>query len=819
MNIIIKNSLKNIFRKFFRTLLVTFAIFMCCLCAMLCFDLGQSMERILTGYLSTVSRADFMAYTGGSDLSKLPDGFPECDYMTAVVNNELVYKPIEGEYAFVKIAYLNIYGLDVDQAVDMEFMSRIDLADGEMYVSKEFADDYGYEVGDKFLAHDRANEEVELTITGIFPDDMKNPVLTGNSGLVNLATGYKLSCGYEAADIILIDVADDSLIQDAKDMLTDAYPDASMTDLFLSDSDNMLLDEIKAVFYMLFAITFLLVIFVTASICNRIVSERMSYIGTLRSLGMSSGRTARILLLENVIYALLGSIPAVVLYSLVRNPLLVLFFGLDDESVSGMFEIPELSIGLIIGVIVMAVMIECLIPLKAIIKALKTPIRDIIFDNRDTEYRYGKTSLIVGFILLGIAVLTFFFRNNIAIAIVCLLAAVASLALLFPRILRLVTKGIKNFSDKHDMATWSLAATEASTKKSTVSSGVLSATASAMAIIVYAVATALGATVSDIPYECDIVMSTTKQMKYYSYVEHIDTVTEVVPIYYEIQEFQVNDEEISTIGYFYALPDEGFKNFSGFGELEQLEDGSVYVDKKYASRKGLSAGDEITLKINPNGAFPIVREYKIQDVIESNPYDGGVESVIFPEAEYKALFLDYPGALLISCEDPETVKEMLETYAKGDYIEVKTLDEIIADNQDNNSKTVAVVTIVIAVALGMTAIGMISNQLIGFEGRKKECAVMLSTAMNKGKLAGILLKEVLITSFTASAIGATVGTVLTMVIRDAMRNAQALVLDVTVDPVRSLIFFVILTIIFTLTVLFPIRNLRKMKISEQIKYE
>ena len=64
MNIILKNSLKNIFRKFFRTLLVTFAIFMCCLCAMLCFDLGQSMERILTGYLSTVSRADFMAYTG-----------------------------------------------------------------------------------------------------------------------------------------------------------------------------------------------------------------------------------------------------------------------------------------------------------------------------------------------------------------------------------------------------------------------------------------------------------------------------------------------------------------------------------------------------------------------------------------------------------------------------------------------------------------------------------------------------------------------------------------------------------------------------------
>jgi len=36
---------------------------------------------------------------------------------------------------------------------------------------------------------------------------------------------------------------------------------------------------------------------------------------------------------------------------------------------------------------------------------------------------------------------------------------------------------------------------------------------------------------------------------------------------------------------------------------------------------------------------------------------------------------------------------------------------------------------------------------------------------------------------------------------------------------RTITFFVMLTVVFTLTVLFPIRNLRKMKISEQIKYE
>ena len=139
--------------------------------------------------------------------------------------------------------------------------------------------------------------------------------------------------------------------------------------------------------------------------------------------------------------------------------------------------------------------------------------------------------------------------------------------------------------------------------------------------------------------------------------------------------------------------------------------------------------------------------------------------------------------------------------------------------ESNNKKTMAVVTAIIVIALGMTAIGMISNLLIGFEGRKKECAVLLSTAMGKAKLSGILFKEVLITSITASAAGTVIGSLLTLVIKAALDNSEVIVVDIAVDPVKSIMFFVLLAIVFTVTVLFPMRNLRKMKISEQIKYE
>lgn len=820
MNIVLKNSLKNIFGKPFRTLLVVFAIFVCSLCAMFCFDLGNSVTDIIMNYMGSVSTADFMASSSGSDMSKLPDGFPECETMSIVANGEMIYKKIDGEYCYVTTETLTIYGLDIDEAAAMKFVSKMDMNKGEMYVSKEFAEKQGYKAGDKIIVHDRSKEEVELTIAGVFPDNTKNPLLMGNRAIVNLETSDMISCGDREADVLMVDVKDNSRIKEAEELLKAAYPDVNTSDLFLSDSDMAMLNEFRAIFYMLFVITFLLVIFVTASICNRIVNERMSFIGTLRSLGMSTARTGRILLLENVLYALMGSIPAVLIYSLIRDPMFNSLFVVNGDGVSLEFEIPPLSIALILSVILGAVLIECLIPLKAILRALKTSIRDIIFDNRDTEYKFSRSTFVMGLISLVIAVVTFFFRSNILCAILCLLTAVGALAFLFPRLLRLVSKLIQKIADKSDKSSWSLAAIETVSRKSTVGSGVLSATAAAMCIVVYAVATGMAGSLDAMPYNCDVVMQTTKNAKYYTYMEHLDGVTDVESVYSTLREYHLNDVKKSMAGYFYGLPEEGYRNFTGFSDLpETIEQGNVVIDKKLAGRKGISEGDKFKVTIAPDSVFPIEREYTVQKIIENNPYDSGVEAIIIPLKEYKMLFNDTPGYILVTCDDADKVKKDLETYAKGSYNSVDTVPELIEKNKSNNKQTMTVITSIIVIALGMTAIGMISNQLIGFEGRKKECAVMLSTAMNKGKLSGILLKEVLITSITASGVGTLVGTALTLVIKAALENTESIVLDITVDPVRNIIFFVILTLVFTGTVLFPIKNLRKMKISEQIKYE
>ena len=567
MNIVLKNSLKNIIGKPFRTLLVTFTIFMCCLSALLSFDAGSLIPRILESFYGNMARADIMAYADGRDLTELPEGFPECDRLNISSNGEILHKDIDGEYAYVTTESLGIYGIDIQGAVDMEFLDPIELKEGEVYISYDLSEEFGYDIGDTLPVHDRAGEDVELTVVGIFPKDIKNSLLSGYSAVVNEETGDILSCGRRTADIVLIDIKDDSLIEEGKDLLKTQHPGINIADMFINETLMNVIMEFELVFYLLFAATVLLVIFVTSSICNRIVSERMSYIGTLRSLGMSAGRTAGILLLENVLYAIIGAVPATIIYTVLRNIVCDNFFNSETGFATLGFKIPSVSKVLIAGVIIFAIVMECLIPLRAILKALKTSIRDIIFDNRDTAYRFGRSSLIFGIIFAVIAVICVIFNSNMATAIICLLSSIGALALLFPRILKLVTLCIRKICNKTGNAAWDLAAVEAVSRKSTVGSGVLCATASAMCIVVVEIANLLFGITPGIPYNCDVVAECNEMMKYYSYVKDMEGVTDVEAIYYSAIYLKIDGSDASNLAFVYSLPDGGYKYYTEFEGL------------------------------------------------------------------------------------------------------------------------------------------------------------------------------------------------------------------------------------------------------------
>ena len=175
--------------------------------------------------------------------------------------------------------------------------------------------------------------------------------------------------------------------------------------------------------------------------------------------------------------------------------------------------------------------------------------------------------------------------------------------------------------------------------------------------------------------------------------------------------------------------------------------------------------------------------------------------------------------MLVQADDPDAVKDLIKTYAVGSASDVKTRQELVEQSEKDNAQSNRVYFIVIAVALIMTCIGMTTNQIIGFEGRKKECAVMISTSMSKKTLAGILFREMFITSVTSATVGCVFGTILCVVIRRAVNLADMLSMPVEINASAVFGFWVLMCLIFALTVLLPIKNMRKMKLSEQLKYE
>ena len=821
MGLILKTTFKNIFAKPFRTLLVVVSIFICAFAAVFCFDLGGSMKGIILNmYSGMMGDADIMISGGNPDLTRLPEDFPAYDTITINAFTDSVYTDIPGEYAFVTMKDVKIYGVDMEEASAMNLIDMYDLGDNEAIITTAAAEAYGCEEGDVITVHDNAGDPVDLTVVNIIPTDTFTFFFRGATLVVNLNTSDILSCGKEASHYFLLDITDDSEANAAVEILKTTFPNSSVDSSVLDEGTEAQLDQILGFMFLLFAVAFLLVVFITASISNRIVSERMSFIGTLRSLGMSSLGTGLVLVLENVIYAIIGAIPGVWVFTLIRPGLLSSLFTVQNEDGTKItdFPVPELSVFLVSAVIIGAILVECLIPLKAQLKALKTSIRDIIFDNRDTEYKFSKFATGLGIFFAVAAVITFFMREDLFAAGACLISAVTAAALLFPWVLKWVTDFIAGRAYKAENERWALAARESGTRKSSVSSGTLCVTSAAMCIIIVCLATSIISLFTANVYDCDVKVDLISQPKYFTFVEHMDGVTDTEYLYCKLDYMQIEGENL--ISQAYGFPEGGFRMYNGLNNLpESMEDGTILVEQFWANRNGYGIGDEITITFDPNGVFPIERTFTIADFFMIDKSQSMKNNFVITQSDYISIFHDFPGMLLIRSDNPEQTAQMIETYAVGKINSSQTIAEYLEETGAQGKAVISALYVLIIAAIAMTFIGIASNQLIGFEGRKKECAVMVSTSMNKKTLSGVLFREMFITSAVSATLGAVLGTSLLSVIKTAVMNSDVVYMEFTVDPKFVIGLWVVMTLVFALSVLFPIRNLRKMKLSEQLKYE
>ncbi|MDD4095462.1 MAG: FtsX-like permease family protein [Oscillospiraceae bacterium] len=821
MKIALKHTLKNVLKKPLRTLLVLFCVMICSFSALLSFDMSgalKGMFRNLFGqYLGSmdvlVSGTDF-------DESLLTDPeMPEGTRIAIYVSSNNFIHELEGQYTYVEQDTINILGFDTKAAgeIGMIPINRA-LSENEAVLSKDFADKYGYSEGEPILLHDVKKGAHEYTVASVVDSHGKG-VMAQNTIVLSVDGMSVLNPDMKIAQVA-IDVKNDKEVSETIEYLNENYPNLNAQSLFNNEDMNRSIDDLARLFFVLFAVCVLMVIFVTISISERIISERMSVVGTFRSLGFSTRRTTFLLLLENAFYGLIGSVAGCLMYAFLRDVIIRSMVRVQDGGGTPVdITLGKISPFLIAAIIASAILIECVCPIKEVIRAVKTPIRDIIFSNKDTEYKTNRVATVIGIAFAAVSLGLAFFPTEFFTGIIRFALMTVSLSFLFPHFLRFASKLLRCRFDQTGKPVAKLAVTEVYTKKSTVGSSVLITTAAALSIVVYTIATSLSGMIDTRFFSSEVYVETnaTQKTAYFRFVEDLPDVKGTEYLYSSTDHLTINGALTKNITIL-SVDDNGYDSFTGIPGVPVLSDDEISISTTMAQKYDLRVGSPVTVTFQTESYYPIEKTFTVVHLCNTTVFDASGTTLILSEKTVKNIYGDYPRMLLIRTDQPVKVDELIEKYAKGAYAFSFTGEEFDADTKSNNAGILSIVTLSIILGVSLTFIGSVSNLLIGFEGRKRECAILLSTSLSRKQLTRMFLLESLFSSGIALLAAVPMGLLMIRPISSALSSITANV-EVTTGLAEYILFVVVLWLIFILTSVFPIHAAGKMKLSEQLKYE
>ncbi|MBR5089325.1 MAG: ABC transporter permease [Ruminiclostridium sp.] len=807
---LIKYTLKNIFSKPGRLIILILCLTVACLAGFAALDYGSSV-RDTFGKMYSKYRGDYLIlYWGnegvtdaifeGYDISKI-----RFIGSKSVTKREITRKEKLYTFALTEEISISSYS-DPDDARALKMLEMdYDPGEGEIAISKDYSEKYGYNIGDELILYDTKQNPVPLTVTYIYD---KENYLGEMSGLICKEQAFKLtnSTIFKGG---IVDIPDEDR-EEFERVMTEKHPNVLVTKVYITDEEMEGYNNVTYILYLVFVLVFVLVIFVTVSFTEKIITERMSVIGTLRSIGMSLRETTGILLFENVIYGLMGSGIALVLYLLLRNYAMTML----AVSVSGSTEIGDINILNCLIIVLFAILLQILVPMSAVMKAVRTSIRDIIFDSRDGEYRVSYPKTIIGAVMIAAGLICGFLFENLAVSIVSVLLIIMGAGLSIQFVVRKVTYAMSGVFGAANMPVAELAAVETGSKKPNSSNAVLAVAAVITAATVFLIGGSIMGSLERYEYNSDIIVTnvydkTTK----YEYLSEMDNVTDVEYVYETGDDISIKDR--TTRFMVMALPD--YRHYKVYGELPaSLEADECAFDPIAMNKMGIKEGDTVEITFNSYGVFPIKKTMHVVRALEYSPFMG-MGTIIVSHQLYNELYADTVTTIFITTDDPVNVKTDIEdSMTKGEKI--RTMAEYVEDKEEYTAQVRIIIIAVVVVAISLTLIGISGNQIIGFASRKKEYAMLHSCACPRSSIIKMILTENALLFGVACIVSAVLCIPVTMLVARIFIMTDT---GIFVSVHYGVLFLCIFALwaVTMLTSLSPIRSLRKMNTAMEMKYE
>lgn len=829
MTIVFKFLWKSLNEKKARTFLVFFSI-----------AASASLIFANEGFKRTVEYMFYEADTrhaGNSDLLinvKSEVGAKEWidTELLKVYQDEFIYaNSFQKQYALYAqniedMYYYQIYGVNMEQ---FQEHNPFELKEGEygdwtgykVVMGDAYAKKYDFLVGDT-MTLELNGGTYDFTVVGIAKQE--------GIYLRELADGGTLFAPKETIEAIFGGKTNQVYIKVKNPLkLTDIYEQLTQTfseyQVYYTIDDKLIKAETSN-YVLPFRIASMAVVFMSMFIIftgfGLITNERISSLGTLRSLGLTRKKLNHILLLESAGIGALGGFAGCVLglgvLSFIKNT----YFknnGTFSNSAPLLFGIKEIMIA-----VLTAVLITSASAFLSIRKTTKLQIKEIILHRSEQKVTKKSKLWVIGllFFISCIVIPPYLPITLFSMILSCSLATgvLIGLVLFIPGLVKLLAEaaaklglseevylGIRNVKDNKAL------------------SSNLKLFSAMIAIVAYMVS--IFNTMSyDLDkawkynnlYEVSVTLRESDEDSL-ERVKAVEGVTDAVG-YYVNYECELSEDGVF-LNMFYGIEDKSFFDMNVVGglnevqgALDSLNDGNNIITTNILKAKlGLKLGDVLRIKSQGKEA-----DFTVTGFVETNLGIGHVGYISGDNFKKFIGTTNYDCFQVKGNVDQDTLKLNLKREFTKDILLIETKRELEQANADKVDSIFKSINIYTYFAVGVGMLGMLNNIMAGFMQRKRSLALYRCIGMSKKGINKMLLTE----AITIGLLGSLLGLCASIIMMRTIPQVVGLMWgNVAAQPATTAITVLSISGFFAMLMvsLLPLRHSGKISIMDHMKYE
>ena len=840
MRILFRFLFKNIMEKKLRSLLIILAVAITTAMTFAAFGTSDNFEKLVIeknkiefGSADLLIKNKDDATSTFLDKNKIEDSI-KIENKVGIFNGVGVFRN-DGSSIKTNIIASNIKNLQRINPIILSSESKgfnlENLNKNEVVISKKFSDDFNIKLGDEFEIKTEG-KVINLKVEAIAVPKGFLSEKPGEITLVMDNKGFsKLLDRDQEVTSYLIEGKDkkDEFKTIIEDKVKEANALETMDDEVLKETVN----QFTIPFYVMLAVVMLMAAFIVYSSFKIIVIERMSVIGTFRSIGATKFSTDALLMLESLIYGVIGC----TIGAAFGVPMLYILSDTSNQFKQyGMSTSIEISLKNMIIAFIVAILMCLISSIVPIIEVSKISIKQIVLGEYSKSNKQHPFLWIIGIILV---IFPFYYigvfpnSDSFILTVLCAFFLLIGVAIMIPLGLFIMSKILKPLYRFIFSNVGVLALENVATSKSLINNGVLlcCALAAVTAIFVasFSVKSIITKSFDGANYEIAISglnksnedgiyeklnSLKNKDIKDY-YDDYIDYNIDIIGKDMKIGILQgINND--SYLKYFSGESILNGKNESSQKIIDKLKDGRYIVladlfEKKYKYK----VGDKIKLNLNDKEYI-----YEIAGFL-SSPISANKRNCLIGVSNFKKdLNKSIPTEVLIKGNNlsEEELSNILNKELEDFGVSVKEKEEIKKVEIENNAGIMNSLESFSIMALLIGALGIVNNLMVSFIQRKKELAILSSVGMGKFQR----MKMIIIEGFTIGVVGSILG-VLTGIGVTKFVPEITLSLDTYLKisiPKKQVILLMILGVMLMIIASFvPMIKSSKISVVKEIKYE